>query len=84
MATGIASIYHIPGEINPADILSKHWGYSQVWNIKRVTPWILLIMIHQLLLHPVSNSLPAVFIHSSSIITYSFKEYQAHITITYY
>jgi hypothetical protein len=33
MAAGIASIYHIRGEINPADILSKHWGYSQVWNI---------------------------------------------------
>ena len=21
----------IPGTINPADILSKHWGYHQVW-----------------------------------------------------
>ena len=21
----------IPGAINPADILSKHWGYQQVW-----------------------------------------------------
>jgi hypothetical protein len=26
-------IFHfIPGAINPADILSKHWGYSQVWH----------------------------------------------------
>ena len=23
--------YHIPGDSNPADILSKHWGYIQVW-----------------------------------------------------
>jgi hypothetical protein len=21
----------IPGHLNPADILSKHWGYQQVW-----------------------------------------------------
>jgi hypothetical protein len=25
----------IPGELNPADILSKHWGYAQVWNLLR-------------------------------------------------
>jgi hypothetical protein len=24
---------HIPGENNPADILSKHWGYSSVWHM---------------------------------------------------
>ncbi len=23
----------IPGEIDPADILSKHWGYSTVWHM---------------------------------------------------
>jgi hypothetical protein len=23
--------YHLPGEWNPADILSKHWGYFQIW-----------------------------------------------------
>ena len=23
--------YHIPGENNPADILSKHWGFATVW-----------------------------------------------------
>jgi hypothetical protein len=22
--------FFIPGDINPADILSKHWGYSQI------------------------------------------------------
>ena len=31
----IASKYidfnYIPGAINPADILSKHWGYASVW-----------------------------------------------------
>ena len=30
VAAGIAAIYHIPGSSNPADILSKHWGYSNV------------------------------------------------------
>ena len=33
VAAGIAAIYHIPGSSNPADILSKHWGYSNVWNV---------------------------------------------------
>ena len=33
IAAKIVSYYFIPGEINPADILSKHWGYTQVWTI---------------------------------------------------
>ena len=28
---GIVGFYHIPGTQNPADILSKHWGFQQVW-----------------------------------------------------
>ena len=31
VASGMIGFYHIPGEKNPADILSKHWGYQQVW-----------------------------------------------------
>ena len=31
VAAKIISLHHIPGEINPADILSKHWGYNAVW-----------------------------------------------------
>ena len=31
IASGMVLFHHIPGEINPADILSKHWGYSQIW-----------------------------------------------------
>ena len=31
VASGMVAFHHIPGEINPADILSKHWGYSQIW-----------------------------------------------------
>ena len=27
--------YHIPGNINPADILSKHWGHTDIWNTLR-------------------------------------------------
>jgi len=26
---------HLPGHLNPADILSKHWGYQQVWPMLR-------------------------------------------------
>ena len=33
IAAGIVDFHHIPGEYNPSDILSKHWGYSQVWPI---------------------------------------------------
>ena len=30
IAAGVLYFIHIPGAINPADILSKHWGYTQV------------------------------------------------------
>ena len=33
IASDAMDFQHIPGDINPADILSKHWGYSQVWPI---------------------------------------------------
>jgi hypothetical protein len=23
--------FHLPGAINPADMLSKHWGYQHTW-----------------------------------------------------
>ena len=32
-AAGILKMFYIPGPQNPADILSKHWGYSQVWSL---------------------------------------------------
>ena len=32
-AAGILKMYYLPGPQNPADILSKHWGYSQVWGL---------------------------------------------------
>ena len=35
VASGMCNFYHIPGEINPADILSKHWGYQQVRSMLR-------------------------------------------------
>jgi hypothetical protein len=31
VASDAVNFYHIPGVANPADILSKHWGYQQVW-----------------------------------------------------
>ena len=33
VAAGYVHFTHIPGSINPADILSKHWGYSDIWHI---------------------------------------------------
>ena len=32
IAAKVVNFLYIPGSINPADILSKHWGYSKVWN----------------------------------------------------
>jgi hypothetical protein len=31
IASGMTNFYHVPGNINPADILSKHWGHADVW-----------------------------------------------------
>ena len=31
IAAGIARFHHIGSKFNPADILSKHWGYQQAW-----------------------------------------------------
>ena len=33
IAAGHVVFTHIPGSTNPADILSKHWGHSDVWHI---------------------------------------------------
>ena len=33
IAARIVGFYHIPGGINPADVLSKHWGFQQVWKL---------------------------------------------------
>ena len=30
IVSGIVGFHFIPGEHNPADILSRHWGYTQV------------------------------------------------------
>jgi hypothetical protein len=32
IAAGIVRFHHIPGDQNPADILSKHWGHAQVYH----------------------------------------------------
>ena len=40
VASGMLVFYFIPGTINPADILSKHWGYAQVWEqLRTVLFW---------------------------------------------
>jgi hypothetical protein len=35
IASGMVAFYHLSGDSNPADILSKHWGYQQVWQLLR-------------------------------------------------
>ena len=41
VASGMIGFYHIPGEKNPADILSKHWGNQQDWPLlKPLLFWI--------------------------------------------
>ena len=33
IASGMVTFHHIPGQQNPADILSKHWAYADVWKL---------------------------------------------------
>ena len=32
-AARILKMFYLPGPQNPANILSKHWGYTQVWSL---------------------------------------------------
>ena len=31
VASGMVKFHHIPGEINPADLLSKHWSHAELY-----------------------------------------------------
>ena len=33
VASDMVSFHHLSGDLNPADVLSKHWGHAQVWNL---------------------------------------------------
>ena len=35
IASKAVDFRHLPGELNLADILSKHWGYAQIWPMLR-------------------------------------------------
>ena len=37
MASGAIDFQFLPGDITPADILSKHWGYQQIWPMLQAT-----------------------------------------------
>jgi hypothetical protein len=40
IASGMIGFYFIPGEINPEDILCKHWGYEKIWpQLKALLFW---------------------------------------------
>jgi len=44
IATGTYDYVHIPGKINPADVLSKHWSYGTVWGmLKPILFWPVLL-----------------------------------------
>jgi hypothetical protein len=32
ISAGYIQYFHMPGKTNPADILSKHWGYTDLWS----------------------------------------------------
>jgi hypothetical protein len=48
VASKYVTIFHLQGEYNPADILSKHWAYALVWQtmnallFAQVDTWYLL------------------------------------------
>ena len=33
VASDMVTFSHLPGEWNPSDVLSKHWGHAQVWQL---------------------------------------------------
>ena len=35
LAAGIILFFHVRGKLNPADILSKHWSYANVWPLMK-------------------------------------------------
>jgi hypothetical protein len=40
IASAILGFYFLPGEDNPADILDKHWGYTQIKErLKTLLSW---------------------------------------------
>jgi hypothetical protein len=40
IAAKILMFYHVPGPENPADVLSKHWSFANVWKVlKPVLFW---------------------------------------------
>jgi hypothetical protein len=40
VTSGMVKFHHIPGEINPSDVLSEHWGHAELWpRIKVLQFW---------------------------------------------
>jgi hypothetical protein len=46
IASGVYVFAHISGENNPADILSKHWGYSSVWHMLKALMFVTGDTVH--------------------------------------
>jgi hypothetical protein len=40
IALRMVAFHHMPGEINPSNALSKHWGHTELWSrIKALLFW---------------------------------------------
>jgi hypothetical protein len=39
IALGMVAFCHMPGEINPSNVLSKHWGYTKLWSRIKALPF---------------------------------------------
>jgi hypothetical protein len=40
ITSGMVAFCHMPGKINQSDVLSKHWGYTEIrWRIKALLFW---------------------------------------------
>ena len=33
IASKLYTFFHVPGEENPADIVSKHWSHNKIWHV---------------------------------------------------
>jgi len=59
IASGLVKFYHIGGSSNPADILSKHWAYSDIWYVLRpILFWegdTTILAANMRMLHPVQR-----------------------------
>ena len=48
IAAKIAAFMHLPGAINPSDVLSKHWSFADVWpTLKPLLFYVFVFLLRQ-------------------------------------